>query len=383
MDSKKHICLIYEFLSEQGGLEREIINHANFLKEDGYEVTILTCHLDKRIMDLLPFKGLKVEELSVIKTPYESFNLFLCFLGINKIRKYNPDAFLSYSFPCNYLIRKKKNKRINYINHYPHFLYLSMGEKIEWAASTQGIKRWISILVSLLLGNYLKKVDRKLVKKNDLNFVNSKFSKKRIDKLYSINSILSYPPIDPKFRPVKIKSKDKFVFSSSRIIPDKKYEWLIEAMSHTKNKAPLYIAGSVKDTYKKRLSKLAEEINVKLVFLGKLDTNKIREYYSAASVFAFPTPKEDFGLVPAESLSCGTPVVAWRDGAGPTEQIIENVNGYLAEPYNLKDFAKKIDLCISTNFKIKRRKQILKSAEKFSYSTVKKSFLKTIKDFIF
>jgi hypothetical protein len=37
------ICLIYDFLTEFGGLEREIVSHARMLKDEGFEVEVLTC----------------------------------------------------------------------------------------------------------------------------------------------------------------------------------------------------------------------------------------------------------------------------------------------------------------------------------------------------
>lgn len=379
--TSKDICLIYEFLSEQGGLEREIITHAKFLKEQGYKVKVLTCHFDKKILKQLPFNDLKIETIGKFNTKWESVNLILSFLGLNNIKKYNPDAFISYSAPCNFLIRKTKSKRINFVNHFPHFLYLTKPEMKEWAEGTQGPKRKIVVLMSLLIGNLLKKLDLKLIKKNDLIFMNSAFTKKRLDKLYNLkNTVLSYPPLDMRFDnpPTKKLINEKFIFSSSRIIPDKKYEWLIEAVSYMKNKLPLYLAGSVEDSYKEKLLSYAQQKKVNLKFLGRLQTEEIMRYYASASVFAFQTPGEDFGLVPAESLSCGTPVVVWGDGAGPTEQIIDGVNGYWAKPYDRKDFALKLDKVLNSNLKLKNRKSIIESAKKFSYKSVKDDFVKKV-----
>jgi len=381
-NTKKRICLIYDFLSEQGGLEREIIIHANFLKDAGYDITVLTCHLDKKILTLLPFDGLDVKTIGKINTPFESLNLFLCFLGLNNIKKYKPDAFLSYSFPSNFLIRKKKVKKINYVNHFPHFLYLNKNEKAEWADSTQGSKRKIAAVISIFFGNYLRKLDKKLIKSNNLLFMNSNYTKRRLDKLYNVKSVISYPPLDSRIKNVKKSIKKDFIFSSSRIIPDKKYEWLIESIAYMKNKLPLFMAGSVNDSYKEKLEKLASNLKVEIKFLGRLKTEEIRDYYSNAKVFAFPAPKEDFGLVPAESLACGTPVIAWNDGAGPTEQIIDGINGYLAKPYDLKDYAGKIDKCLDNGIKIKNKKKIIDSSIKFSYKNVSKEFIKNINNVI-
>jgi glycosyltransferase involved in cell wall biosynthesis len=45
-------------------------------------------------------------------------------------------------------------------------------------------------------------------------------------------------------------------------------------------------------------------------FLGFVPTETLRTFYRAASVFAFPSLYEGFGLPPLEAMACGTPVVA-------------------------------------------------------------------------
>lgn len=383
MDKTKYVCLIYEFLSEQGGLEREIINHANFLIDSGYKVKVLTCHLDKKILEQLPFEGIEIEEISKLNTKIESLKLISCFLGLNKIKQYNPDFFISYSAPMNFLIRKTNAKKINYINHFPHYLYLTNKEKLEWASGTQGIKRYISLIPTIFLNSWMKKTDKRLVKKNDLTFMNSEYTKKRLEKIYKINSIVNYPPLDKRFNnPSEKNLNDKFIFSSSRIIPDKKYHLLIQSCSLMKNKLPLYLAGSVEESYKNKLITLAKELNVELKFLGRLNTEEIKDYYTNAQVFAFATPGEDFGLVPAESMACGTPCVIWGDGAGPTEQVIDGLTGYHAKPYEVKDFAEKLDKVIDTKMKLKNKSKIINSSKRFSYSEIKKDFMKHINKII-
>ena len=356
-------------------------NHAKMLIEEGFDVEVLTYYYDKEVLEKTGFGGIKIRNISFIKTKYEFINIFLSifssFLGIYKLRE-NPDLFISYSFPANFLIRNKKVKKINFMNHYPHFLYLNEKEKFVWATSTSGAKRLTTTILSWFLGWYFKALDRKLVRESDLCFANSEFTKKRLDSIYNINSIASYPPIDASFRPSKEKIKEKFIFVAGRIIPDKKYDWLIESLSFMKNKLPLYISGEGAERYKDELKALAKRKNVEIKFLGRLPTDELIKYYSSALVFAFPTPGEDFGLVPAESLACGTPVVVWGDGAGPTEQVIDRVNGYWAKPYDKRDFALKLDKAIDINLKEKNKKQILKSAEKFSYKEVKKDFIRKI-----
>lgn len=60
--------------------------------------------------------------------------------------------------------------------------------------------------------------------------------------------------------------------------------------------------------------------------------------YAAADIFVAPYHLESFGQTILESMSCGTPVAAFRIG-GPVDLINHKINGYLAKPYEIKDLA--------------------------------------------
>lgn len=66
--------------------------------------------------------------------------------------------------------------------------------------------------------------------------------------------------------------------------------------------------------------------------------------YQGARAFILPSESECFGLVVAEALACGTPVLLRRDGAFP-EMITHGVHGFLCD--DLEDYvsaAKNLDL---------------------------------------
>ena len=62
-----------------------------------------------------------------------------------------------------------------------------------------------------------------------------------------------------------------------------------------------------------------------VAFLGRREGDALRTLYANASATLF-VGDEDFGLVPIESMACGTPVVAYR-GGGALETIIEGKTG--------------------------------------------------------
>jgi len=84
----------------------------------------------------------------------------------------------------------------------------------------------------------------------------------------------------------------------------------------------------------------------KTKFLGFLkDEYSMSLVFNAADVFVAPSLAETFGYVIMESLSCGTPVVAFEVG-GISDQITHKNNGYLAKYRNAEDLANGIRFCL-------------------------------------
>jgi glycosyltransferase involved in cell wall biosynthesis len=384
---KQRFILMYDFLFEVGGLEKLMALHAGYLKKAGYEVILLFGAIDPEILKHKIFDGLRLENYGTMAKD-SFFKVLAGIFGFNRLGDLikPEDILVSYSFPVNYSIRRFKNRKIQYMNHFPNFLYLPFKEKLIWANNPI---RKIATFFSFIAGPFLKRLDKKLVKKNILLFENSQFTKKRLDAVYSINGIVSYPPVSRDFEPNADKKmlekygiKSKFIFASGRIIPDKRFDWLIKAFSLIKDpELELLISGQVSDKYKRELLAFAKKNNSgnKVRLLGIIPKDDLIKLYSLADVYAFPAPKEDFGLVPAEAISCGTPCVIWGDESGPTEQITEGINGYHALPYEISDYAKKIKKAIANKWD---KGKILRSAKKFSEAAIEKEFLESIQEAI-
>lgn len=87
----------------------------------------------------------------------------------------------------------------------------------------------------------------------------------------------------------------------------------------------------------------------KVTFLGYLhDDESLALLYSAADLVLVPSRQESFSQVSLESISCGTPVIAF-DYSGPKDIIQHKVNGFLAKPYDANDFANGISWFFSSN----------------------------------
>jgi len=88
--------------------------------------------------------------------------------------------------------------------------------------------------------------------------------------------------------------------------------------------------------------KIASKIGVKTIDLGFIGNDFHRAIcYNAADLFIHPTRVDTLPLVLQESMSCGTPMVAFNVGGVP-DLVRPNLTGYLAESENSKDLCKGI-----------------------------------------
>ena len=78
------------------------------------------------------------------------------------------------------------------------------------------------------------------------------------------------------------------------------------------------------------------------------DPEKLSKLYSAADVMVVPSIHENLPYTIMESLSCGTPVVAFNIG-GNSDLIDHQKNGFLAIPFDIDSLTEGIIWCLSNN----------------------------------
>ncbi len=83
--------------------------------------------------------------------------------------------------------------------------------------------------------------------------------------------------------------------------------------------------------------------HARLGCLGAVPHEKMPEVYRNADILLFPTVREGFGLVAAEAMSCGLPVVA-SDCSSLPELIDDGKGGFLCPVGDVEGFAEKIHL---------------------------------------
>jgi glycosyltransferase involved in cell wall biosynthesis len=81
----------------------------------------------------------------------------------------------------------------------------------------------------------------------------------------------------------------------------------------------------------------------RLVNVGRVEYKDMPSLYQSADILLFPTVREGFGLVAAEAMSCGLPVVATNCSSLP-ELIDNGKGGFLCGLGDVDDFSNKINL---------------------------------------
>jgi glycosyltransferase involved in cell wall biosynthesis len=164
-----------------------------------------------------------------------------------------------------------------------------------------------------------------------------------------------------------------FLLFLSRIHEKKGIDILIEAMGELRQKHPgmrLAIAGPDHHNLKQKLHKRAILLGIddQVSWLGMLDGDVKWGAFYACEAFVLPSHQENFGIVVAEALSTGTPVLItnkvniWREIEAAKAGLVENddvegitnlLNRWLTLTSDEKlDMAGKAKICYQNNFSI-------------------------------
>jgi glycosyltransferase involved in cell wall biosynthesis len=118
-------------------------------------------------------------------------------------------------------------------------------------------------------------------------------------------------------------------------------------------------------------------------FLGYLhDEISLITLLSAVDLLVVPSLQENLSNSIMESLSCGTPVIAF-DVGGNSDMVVHKENGYLVKPFDTTDLKDGIEWMLNTN----QYANVCKNARdkvvsEFDYPVVAKKYIKLYRDIL-
>lgn len=173
--------------------------------------------------------------------------------------------------------------------------------------------------------------------------------------------------VEPRFKPITevkelaaVRAKyglgdGPLILSLGTIQPRKNYVRLVEAFSQLPQPDTKLVIVGGKGWLSEPLYQRIDELQMteRVIMPGFADDQDLPALYSAASVFAFPSLYEGFGLPVLEAMACGTPVVASNVSSVPevagdaallidpydVDQIRDNIVRLLSDETLRKDLA--------------------------------------------
>ena len=173
----------------------------------------------------------------------------------------------------------------------------------------------------------------------DVVFVNSEFTGSEVQSRLGVEAeriSLAYPALDPRFSPAGERTDlgSPYVLFVGTREPRKSLETLVSAFARLRRARPdllLVVAGT---------DGPAEE---GIIWRGYVGDDELAALYRGASVLAYPSRFEGFGLPIIEAMACGTPAVA------SAHESLDEAAGdaaLRADPADPEAFAEAIELAL-------------------------------------
>lgn len=303
-----------------GGSERVCVNLSNEWASLGHEVNIVTLNLDNDIYtDKLDCK-VRVHTLGVSRLRYAAFPM------LSFINRHNPDFFLVFGNEMAVIINKLRKLRLvnipiivrvlNNVN-----ISLAKEDNIspvveKYLQKSQGQLRQMNYVVAQCESMGRQLLAKGIVDEKQMSVIYNPVSNDLIDK---VNSIKAY------------SRSVKNILFVGRIDPQKNPKDLIEAFElvHTSEaESILHIAGN--GVLESQIRELVDSkgLHESVIFHGIC--NDMEKLYSIADVVVLSSDYEGMPNCLIEAIGCGIPVVSYDCPIGPSEIVVEGVNGYLS-----------------------------------------------------
>jgi glycosyltransferase involved in cell wall biosynthesis len=204
-----------------------------------------------------------------------------------------------------------------------HICYCHTPIRYAWDLTFQyltesGFNKGLKGTITKSILHYIRNWDAVSANRVDYFIANSNYIARRIEKTYRRNAVVIYPPVDTSVFECVIQ-KDDYFLTASRFVPYKKIDLIVETFSQLPEKKLLVIGDGPDE------NKIKKKAGSNIEFLGYKKPDEMKLIMQKAKAFVFAA-EEDFGIVPLEALSCGTPVIAFNKG-GTAETITDSVTG--------------------------------------------------------
>ena len=329
-------CLHATFNS--GGMERIVIDKANYLAEKGYEIYIITTEQKGRNSFFVLSPTIKRIDLAV---NYSSDNgclwkkaLFYHFrklrhrmLLTSVLKKIQPDITIStFGNEVTFLHKIKYGGR--------KILEIHFSKQFRLQLNRKGIWRYIDL--------YRTYSDEKLVRKYDSFVVLTEEDKQYWGNIPNIKVIPNFIKVIPKLRSEVVQKK---VLAVGRLSYQKGFDrliniWEVIYRKHKEWSLDIYGSGEERDNL---LSLIAQKGLSKTITIHN-SVSDLSQIYAQSSIYVLTSRYEGFPMVLLEAMSFGLPIVSYQCQCGPADLISNGCDGFLIKENDVDAFIEKLSL---------------------------------------
>lgn len=316
------VAIVADWLTNMGGAEMVVLA----MHEAFPDAPIYTSTFTPETMPAFKNLDVRTTYLQNLPKPLRKLHKLFPMLRVNAFRKLDLSEFdiiLSSSSAESKQVRKTCSNQV-------HICYCHTPIRYYWSHYDEYRKNpgfgkldWLIRLVMPLMIPSLKKADYKAAQKIDVFIANSGEVQKRIKKYYGKNSTVIHPPVDVnRFTPARFRG-DYYV-ALGRQIPYKRIDLAVKAA--TKLGVKLYVYGNGSE-HQKLVDMAGPSVRFYTDRFGDASDKAVTEALNSAKGYIFPA-EEDFGIVQAEALAAGAPVIAYGKG-GALDIVQDGESGVL------------------------------------------------------
>lgn len=323
------------FYPHTGGVESHVRAISRELVRQGHAVTVLTSRYDPALPGDEEVDGIAIRRAPTLFTWFNTpvapaMRREVAALGADVVHMHYPPPLSAY-----YAARGLRTARVPVCLTYHCDLYLpGPAGRLLTALSER-----------LFLPTILRRSDRIVVHARSYGITSNALRARELTVIPSAVDIDRFRPdlpADTVRRRLDLDGRRVLAFAG-RLVPHKGVDTILRALLELPADVALLVIGA--GPHLDSLVGLAERLRVedRVRFVGAVPDEELAAYLRAADLFVFPSQNrlEGFGLVVAEAMACGLPVVI-ADMPGVREVIEPGKEGLLAEPLIASDLAAQV-----------------------------------------
>lgn len=337
---------LWQFLGIKGGAERVIVNFSNEICRRGHDVSILYgTEVQGKSPYCLDAKVRLVNLAHWISDDNFDFDFkqksILFKIRREIIRVFNKSAVRDQNI--HFVINKLKNAVEKMLQEEKPDILITLGAPstavLIVAAEKQGIP--LITMTHIDAGSvipWISGIEKKAVDNCDALQVLMPQDQDIFRRILPNVPIVWVPNVVPQYE-LSDARRERLITNVARLAKEQKRQYLlIDAFSKVAKQFPEWHVefwgsenGSLDGKYATELKTLIDEyhLNDQVKLCG--NTDDVLSVYRRASIFAFPSSCEGFGLAMTEAMSAGLPVVAYRSCPAVNELVRDGETGFLVD----------------------------------------------------